>query len=68
MIKMTFKANLPGIVFIDFKICLPTNKNIKPNRLPKKSKNIVYAIKTAHLNLKHFVQANLNLKIPFQGI
>ena len=60
---MTFKTNLPVMVFIDFKICLPTKKKIKPNIPPKQPKHIVYAIKTAHLNLKHIVQANLNLKI-----
>ena len=64
---MTFKTNLPVMVFIDFKICLPTKKKIMPNGPPKQPKSIVYANKTAHLNLKHFVQANLNLKILISG-
>ena len=50
------------MVFIDFKICLTTQKNTKPNGPQKQPKSIVYTIKIAHLNLKHFVQANLDFK------
>ena len=45
LIKITFKTNLPVMVFIDFKICLPTNMKIKPNWPPKLPKDIVYTIK-----------------------
>ena len=62
---MTFKTNLQVMVYIDFKICLPIKKKIKPNRTPKEGKSFVYTIKTAHFDHKHFVQANLNLKIVF---
>ena len=42
---------------------------IKPNKPPKQPRNIVYTIKTAPLNLKHFVLVKLNLKkIAFQGV
>ena len=65
--KNYFKTNLPVMVFIDFKICLPTKKKFKPNGPPKQPKSLVYTIKTAYLNLNSFVQANLNLKIPISG-
>ena len=56
------------MVFIDFKICLPTKKKIKPNRPPRQPKSIVYTIKQPTKTLKHLTQANLNQKIVFQGI
>ena len=66
---MTFKTNLPVMVFIDVKICLPTKKKIQPNKPPEQPKSFVDTMKKkpAYLNLKNFVQANLNLKICISG-
>ena len=45
----------------------PTNQNEnKPNGPPKLPKSIVYTLKTALLDLKHFVLAKLNLKIALR--
>ena len=56
--------NLPIMVFIDFKICLPTKKKIKPNGPPKQSKSIVYTIKIAHsLCSSNIESKNLHFKV-----
>ena len=65
---MSFKTNLRGVVFLDFKICLADKKKVKPNEQQKTAKKYcLYNKKKAHLNLKHFVQANLNLKNHISG-
>ena len=55
------------MVFIDFKICLPTKKKIKPNRAPKQPKSNVYTIKKQPTKtLKHLIQANWNKRLYFR--
>ena len=58
---MTFNTNLPVMVFIDIKICLTTKKKLRETDHQNSQKYCLYN-KTAHLNLKHFVPANLNKK------
>ena len=43
---------------------LPVTNQIKPNGLTKQPRSYGYTIKTAKLDLKQFVQANLNKKNP----
>ena len=58
--KMIFKINLPVMVFIYFKICLPAKKKIKPNRPPKQPKSVVNTIKKNN--------SSLNLNTLFKPI
>ena len=55
---MTFKTNLPVMVFIDFLICLPSKKKKKPIEPLKQPKGLVYLNKTALFNPKTIVQAH----------
>ena len=64
------------MVFIDFKIWLPTKKKIKPNGPPKQPKSVVYTKikknkkekkeKNSRIRPKHFGSANLNKKLHFR--
>ena len=67
---MTLNTNLPVMVFIDFKICLPTKKKIKPNTKAKpktlcssqfESKNLYFRVFESESTLfepKNFIPDN----------
>ena len=58
---MTFKTNLPVMVFIDFLICLPSKKKNKPIKPLKQPKSLVYLNKTSYFNPKTIVQAHFRI-------